>query len=187
MLRLIGERVALRDYGSDDLQAFADWETDPEVMKYASWISPSLAETRRHLKDAIEQSRRPNRERYFLALELNSTRKVIGGAGITILKQNEFGGIAELGYFLKKLYWGCGYATEAARMLISFAFSQTAVHKVIAECNRDNKASERVMQKCGMVKESELRSGRLEKGHWCDGVMYGLLKDEWTGKASQDS
>jgi ribosomal-protein-alanine N-acetyltransferase len=182
MLKLMGSRVILRDYSLDDLDAFTSWETDSEVMKYVSWISSGREESSQHLADAIEQSKTPNRQRYYLATELISTNTVIGGAGITILRQNEFGGIAEIGYFLLKAHWGHGYATEAAMLLIDYVFQNTKMHKVMASCNKKNLASEKVMKRCGMVKEAEFRKGRLEKGQWCDGLEYGLLKEEWKSR-----
>lgn len=58
-------------------------------------------------------------------------------------------GIAELGYWLGRAYWGRGYAPEAARAVIDLAFSDDDVHEVHASCRPTNAASRRVLEKCG--------------------------------------
>ena len=121
----------------------------------------------------------PKRKRYFFAVELVDSNAIIGDAGFAIKIKNGHGGIAELGYFFYKSYWGCGYGSEAVAILTAYIFGQTNLHKVIACCDKRNVASERVMQKCGMMKEGENRMGRLQQGYWCTELTYGILKEEW--------
>jgi len=59
-------------------------------------------------------------------------------------------GTIEIGYDIVPEYWGRGYATEAARALIEWAFTQPGVKRVTAECLSDNAASIRVLEKAGM-------------------------------------
>jgi len=148
-------------------------------MKHASWRSLSREESNEHLRDAVEQSQLVDRRKFYLAIEMNGSDDFIGDAGFAINSENDTGGIAELGYFLRKKYWGIGYGSEAAGMLITYVFTHTKMHKVIACCSKENVASERVMKKCGMKKEAETRKGRLQQGCWCDGLEYGILKEEW--------
>jgi RimJ/RimL family protein N-acetyltransferase len=56
---------------------------------------------------------------------------------------------AQLGYWIGLPFWGCGYATEAARGLIDHAFGDLG-HMVLTACARiSNPASRRVLEKCG--------------------------------------
>jgi len=55
----------------------------------------------------------------------------------------------ELGYLLLQDYWGKGFATEAARSLAGYAFSQFDVPKVVAVVDPENLASRNVLVKCG--------------------------------------
>lgn len=56
----------------------------------------------------------------------------------------------EVGYVIRPDYWGLGYATEVCRRLLDFAFSETALDRVVATTDPRNLVSQRVLRKCGM-------------------------------------
>lgn len=58
--------------------------------------------------------------------------------------------VIEIGYALGEAYWGQGYATEAARAVLCFAFTRAALPRIVAVAFPQNIASLRVMQKIGM-------------------------------------
>jgi RimJ/RimL family protein N-acetyltransferase len=58
-------------------------------------------------------------------------------------------GRAELGYWIGVPFWGCGYATEAARCLIDHAFGDLGYEVLTASARVSNPASRRVLEKCG--------------------------------------
>jgi RimJ/RimL family protein N-acetyltransferase len=184
MLSLTGRRIRLRDFQPNDLAAYHKWESDAEVMALATWRAHSVHESEMHLADAIEQSLREDRQRYFLAVESIESGLVFGSAGFTIKAKNDSGGIAEIGYFLLKEYWGKGYGTEAARLVIDYVFDRLHMHKIVVACNADNHASENIMIKCGMSKEGEFPKGRLKQGRWCNALQYGLLSEQWKQQQS---
>ena len=180
MVPLESERLVLRDHTMDDLECYHLWMSDTRVMQHVGFEqSRSLAETREWLQLAVSEVSQPDRTRYFLAVTLKPDMEVVGDAGLRVLKTGEHGGIADLGYFLLPDYWGHGYATEAARMLIEFGFLELGMHKITAGCAVENRASERVMQKCGMEREGLLRKHRFRRGEWGDGLKYGLLREDW--------
>ena len=57
-------------------------------------------------------------------------------------------GIAEIGYGILEDYQGQGYATEAVSAAVNWALQQSAVTRVEAETEPDNRASQRVLEKC---------------------------------------
>lgn len=59
------------------------------------------------------------------------------------------GDAAELGYWIGVPFWGCGYATEAARGLIDYAFGDLGYKVLTASARVSNPASRRVLEKCG--------------------------------------
>jgi RimJ/RimL family protein N-acetyltransferase len=73
---------------------------------------------------------------------------VIGDIGF-IGRPDEEGNV-EFGYSIVPEYRGKGYATEAARAIIEWAFKQPGVMRVTADCLNDNHASIRVLEKAGM-------------------------------------
>jgi len=97
--------------------------------------------------------------------------------GCKVISRKE--GVAKLGYFYLPRYWGKGYATEAMKAVLQFAFETLGLHKIITGCLKENSRSERVMIKCGMRKEAELLQHVRHEGKWKDRLEYGLLKDQW--------
>jgi RimJ/RimL family protein N-acetyltransferase len=87
---------------------------------------------------------------------------------------------AELGWVLDPAHTGRGYATEAVRELLRYCFEQRGVHRVVANCFLDNRASWRLMEKVGMRREIHAVSESLHRsGRWLDTVGYALLAPEW--------
>jgi S-methylmethionine-dependent homocysteine/selenocysteine methylase/RimJ/RimL family protein N-acetyltransferase len=86
--------------------------------------------------------------------------------------------IYEIGYRLHPAYHGQGLVGEACVALIDFLFSTCDAHKIVARCNAENHASERVMQKLGMVLEGRLREHEQLRGNWHDELCYGLLAND---------
>jgi ribosomal-protein-alanine N-acetyltransferase len=64
---------------------------------------------------------------------------------------------ADFGYGIARQYWGYGYTTEAAKIVIQWALEQESIYRVWAICDVENVASTRVMDKAGMQKEGILR------------------------------
>jgi [ribosomal protein S5]-alanine N-acetyltransferase len=75
------------------------------------------------------------------------TRELVGVAGF---KGRPVDGSCEIGYSLLPSFQGSGYATEASRELIRWAFSHRDVERVTSETLPDLLDSIRVMEKCGM-------------------------------------
>jgi RimJ/RimL family protein N-acetyltransferase len=86
----------------------------------------------------------------------------------------------ELGYFLVKASTGKGYATEAARAVIRFAFEYLMVSRIELQIAAGNTASTRVAELCGFRLEGRLRQRQPKKdGSVVDRIWYGLLRTEW--------
>jgi ribosomal-protein-alanine N-acetyltransferase len=110
------------------------------------WPGPDLEEILPFLDDALDEQ--AERGHWITIILHTADRTLIGSAGFKDLP-DEFGTV-ELGYGLVPAYRGRGYATEAARALIDWAFAHPAVRRATAECLRDNDASIRVLERLGM-------------------------------------
>lgn len=88
----------------------------------------------------------PKNRLWYTAWEifLREDNTSIGDLG---LKGPQKNGAVEIGYGLSEPYWGKGYATEAVRVLIDWAFSQENVYFVEAETAPENAASQRILEK----------------------------------------
>ena len=65
---------------------------------------------------------------------------------------------ADFGYILCEQHWGKGFATEAARAVVDWAFAQPEIYRVWATCFVENNASARVLEKSGLALEATLEN-----------------------------
>ncbi len=87
--------------------------------------------------------------------------------------------IYEMGWFINRNYWRQGYAYEACKAVIDYAFRECDVHKIFAEAI-DGVKSVGLMQKLSMKFEGVQRSQTKDNnGNWADLYFYGLLREEW--------
>jgi RimJ/RimL family protein N-acetyltransferase len=94
----------------------------------------------------------------------------------------------ELGYFVVQAATGKGFATEAARATIRYAFEHLQVSRLDLQCRADNGASQRVAERCGFRLEGCQRlRHRRKDGFLVDRLWYGLLRSEWQDTAIQNS
>lgn len=81
----------------------------------------------------------------------------------------------ELAYWIGEKHWGNGYATEASKALVEFAFDEKGYHKVFARYFDFNEASGKVLEKIGMRKEGILRDHVKKDGSYVDLVYMGMI------------
>jgi RimJ/RimL family protein N-acetyltransferase len=118
------------------------------------------------------------RSRYQFAVELKPSSRVIGEVGFEWRFKPRALSEAEVGYFLEREFWGHGYATEAALLVINFAFTTLGADVVTAACDPRNHASEQVMQRCGLRRDPSNNQRApivriLTKSQWLDGQHPG--------------
>jgi ribosomal-protein-alanine N-acetyltransferase len=180
MIRLTTERLIIRDPLSSDIDGWHRLLSDSGTMYYLpDIITRSLDESRQNLEAAVADVQNPDRTKYFLAIEDKTAGAFIGTVGYTVTANTPVGKLVGAGYFILPEYHGQGYMTEAFKDVIRFAFEDNAVYRISTGCLSENRASERVMQKCGLIKEAEYKSYVWHDGRMKDRVEYRLLKDEW--------
>lgn len=109
------------------------------------------------------------------AIAIAATGDLCGAMGLDVNAEHDW---AELGYWIGRPYWARGYATEALRALIPWAFANLPLIRLQACHFMRNPASGRVMQKAGMKLEGVLRQ-RVKKGDvYEDIAIYAILKGE---------
>lgn len=180
MIKLTTNRLLIRDHIAEDLEEHFALLANQQTMKYLPEIwAETRAAAHQNLLLSIEESKKHARTKYFFAIMLQATGKLIGSIGYTVTATNGPEKLVNLGYFLGNAYWQYGYATEAAEKVIEFAFLNNNVVKIETGCLAENSASEKLMIKVGMTKEGELRNHQCHENAWKDRVVYGLLKQEW--------
>ena len=120
-----------------------------------------------------------NDEALNFAITRRTDKKLIGGIELRLDPENENG---ELGYWIGKPYWNCGYATEAAKVVVAYGFEVLKLNRIHAKHFKRNPASGRVLKKIGMRYEGCLRQHIKKWGNFEDLIGYGMLKSEFAEK-----
>lgn len=177
MIHFQTKRLNIRDPNINDLAEYHRLLSDNLTSYY--WLhtsSNTIDQSRHNLEEAIAEAHNPHRTKYFFSIE--HKEQYIGTVGYTVTQTTPIGKIAGAGYAILPEHREQGYATEAFHALIRFAF-ENGVYRLTAGCRSENKASERVLQKCGLVKEAEFKHHTWHDGQLKDRVEYRLLKDEY--------
>ena len=169
---LIGTRVRLRPLRSDDADALFALQSDPRVMRYwshAPWTDREQAVAR---LDQLERDRESS-EFYQWAIAVDGDDRLVGTVSLFALNRAQKR--AEVGYALASKVWGRGYATEALKLAVDFAFEALGVARLEADIDPRNDASCRLVERIGFVREGLLRERWHVAGEATDSAIYGLL------------
>ncbi|HEX8220721.1 MAG TPA: GNAT family N-acetyltransferase [Chloroflexia bacterium] len=145
------ERLRLRVFRPDDLDALAAFYADPETMK---WMRTGQPVPREQVERAIPRYIEVFKENGFglFAVELKESGTLIGQCGIIYLDNTPE---VEVGYLFGQPYWGQGYATEAAAASRDFGFNVVGLSRLVGITRPENVPSQRVLQKIGLRYEKD--------------------------------
>ena len=181
---IVTERLLLRPYTMDDLEALHAIQSLPEVTRYLYWEPRSRDEVRDVLARRV---RRPTLEvegeTLVLAMVLPESGVLVGDVNLHWLSRAHRQG--EIGFVLHPDHHGRGLAAEAAAVLLRLGFEDLGLHRIIGRCDGRNTASAKVMERLGMRKEAHFRQNELVKGEWCDELVYAVLAEEWRAAVQQ--
>ena len=177
------ERLYLRQWQASDFAIFAAMNADPEVMKYfpkllSAKVSDIIASKCQQL---IEDNGWG-----FWALSLkeisNKNDAFIGFVGLNQTHADmSFAPCVEIAWRLRKEFWGQGYATEAARASLDFAFSELALEEVVAFTAVINKRSQLLMKRIRMTDtQNNFYHPALESNHLlAEHMLYKITRQQW--------
>jgi [ribosomal protein S5]-alanine N-acetyltransferase len=176
---LVTERLSLRELQLEDAAAIAAGAGDRRVARFLIQVpSPyPVALARRWLAARVEWWEQ-GRGVTFAITRRSHPHIALGTVSLRRFSRDQR---AELGYWLAAGAWGSGFATEACTAAIDFGFRELSLARVYAQVLAGNRASQRVLDKLGMVTEGVKRQHVLKGDKLCDVVLYGLLRDEWLG------
>jgi RimJ/RimL family protein N-acetyltransferase len=173
-------RLRLRAFEDADANDLFALHSSAYVLRY--WDAPPWSERGRAEKflTACRQMAHEGTG-VRLAVDRASDGAFIGWC--TLSRWNPDYRSASLGYCFDDAAWGHGYATEAARALLRWAFDTSDLNRVQAEADTRNVASARVLEKLGFVREGTLREDCVVNGEVSDSWVYGLIRREWQPSA----
>ena len=145
MDKLETDRLTLRMLRASDLDAYAEMSADPEVMRYIGDGQP-LARPMAWRNLALMVGHWTLRSYGLWAAEERASGALVGRIGFW--NPEGWPGF-ELGWMLRRSFWGRGYATEGARAALRFAFTRLGQPHVLSLIHPENAASIRVAQRLG--------------------------------------
>jgi len=172
---LDGDRVRLRAFRDGDSAALYTIYSDPAVMRYWSypaWTAHDQADAYlSRVRDAVVS------EGVLAWAIANRDDDMLIGT-MTVLHIDSANARAEIGYALASAHWGRGYAQEALRIALAFAFDAMQLRRIEADVDPRNQASCRLLERIGFAREGLLRERWLVAGQLQDSAIYGLLRGE---------
>ena len=147
---------------------------DPEILRYTRIPEPPPEEFARHWIAGYETRRRDGTREGFAA---------IGGAGefvgLGLAPHIEAAdGEVELGYIVTATARGRGVASEILRLLTAWAFGELGAMRAYLIIDVENRASERVAERCGYRREGVMRSTHLKQGRRIDAGLWSRLPSD---------
>jgi RimJ/RimL family protein N-acetyltransferase len=176
-MQLTTERLILREFTEHDWPDVLAYQTDPLYLCYYEWTERTPDAVQKFVQTFLAQQRERRRTKFQLAMTLKPDGRLIGNCGIRMASPGARE--ADIGYELSPHYWRRGYATEAARVLLAFGFTDLRLHRIWSRCVADNVGSARVLAKIGMRAEGRLREKEYFKGRWWDTLLFAILDHEW--------
>ena len=159
------ERLLLRPWRDDDLDAYAAMCADPEVMRHMGDGGSTLRRDDAWRQMAMFVGHWQLRGFGMWALEERDTRRFIGRVGLH--RPEGWPGL-EVGWMLARDTWGLGYATEAGRVSLTYAWEVVGADHVISVIEPENAASVRVAERLGETREGTFDLDGLEV------LIYGI-------------
>lgn len=138
------ERLFIRTFRPSDAEDVFEWRSDPEVNRFMPYpCDGNVEEVRQRIEEWITDN-----DKY--AIVLKETDKVIGDIS---LEWSEKDSAYEIGYNINRGFWRNGYATEAVRGILDWAYKELSARDFTAFYAKENGASGRVLEKCGFARE----------------------------------
>ena len=169
-------RLLLRPFAESDADAVYSLQSNARILRF--WDSPPWTERSR--ADAfIVASRKMEDDgvgaRFAIETRVNST--FVGWC--SMFRWNPVYRSLGIGYCFDEPAWGKGYATEAVRAMLHWAYETLDLNRIEAELDTRNQASARVLEKLGFEREGIRREDCIVSGEVSDSWIYGLLRRDW--------
>ena len=180
IIELETDRLKLRQWKESDFPLFATMNADPVVMEYyPNTLSEDESNAMANkLKKLISE-----RSWGFWAVETKKGKAFIGFVGLHKPTYDlPVTPCVEVGWRLDKKYWGKGYATEAARESLRFAFEKLKLNEVYSFASVSNERSWSVMKRLKMKNtERNFEHPIIPEGHPLrEHVLYKITAKQWS-------
>jgi len=170
------ERLTLRKMREEDAEAFLDIFSDPIAMQYFGGVIFDRARMDEWVRSNLEHDRKFGFS--LLSVILKESGEVIGDCG---LETDEIDGetIVGIGFDFRRSFWGNGYATEAARAVLEYGFTEFGFDMISGWIDPNNGPSQRVAERIGMAVERYVIRGKKRY------ALYSIKRSDWETQQAQ--
>jgi len=174
---LTTERLIIRPFLKNDYRDLYEYLSLSETYRFEPGKPISLNEAKKLCRERAKGTN-------FWAATLKDSQKLIGHVSFFLLGP-EFLLAWEIGYIFNPAFQNQGYATEAVRAIIKYAFMELGAHRIVGHCSPENPPSWKVLEKCGMRREGLLRKNfyvhKDKDGNpqWLDSYEYAILDEDF--------
>ncbi len=174
---LTSQRLTLRLLTEEDALTYLALEVKNRTLfsRYSGSRKPEFY-TLEYQIEAIRRAQKGWDEdtKYNFGIYLNETCELIGGIALNEVMRGSLQS-CYIGYSLDQEHNGLGYMSEAVKLLMAFAFEVLKLHRIEAGVMPVNIRSQRVLEKCGFVREGLARKNVNIQGKWEDHYAYGII------------
>lgn len=180
-MRLIGDRIIIRDLSLIDLDDFYEYGKSPNVGPNAGWKPfPNIDVAKKVLSGNIL-----NKNVYAIALK--NTHKLIGTISIYTNCLRPYKYANSIGFSLNENYWHQGYMSEAVNLIIKYLFTKTKCEIIEVGHYVDNYRSKGVIEKCGFIYDGRLSKFKVTfDGKLIDADFYSMTKEDYERKIKNE-
>jgi len=173
--RIATQRLSIRRSRPGDAATISAYRSDPKVHRYQGWDSTDAASITAEIEEMAARSPGDPGGWVQFTVEERDGGPLVGDVGMSPADGEP--GVIKIGYTISPAFQGRGYATEAVRALIAYAFRTLGADVVRAYASAENAPSIRVAEKVGMhlVERFEGVDGGVR---WF-GVRYEIERAEW--------
>ncbi|MFH7017807.1 GNAT family N-acetyltransferase [Flavobacterium sp. FlaQc-47] len=145
------ERLLLRELLISDVDGMFELDSNPKVHLFlGNKPVKDIEESLDQIKNIQQQYKNVGIGRW--AVILKETNEFLGWSGIKLIKNeiNKHKDFYELGYRFIEKHWGKGYATEAGKAFVDYAFNVMKVEALYAYADAGNENSRKILEKLGL-------------------------------------
>jgi len=172
---IAGLRVTLRELRPSDAPSLFAMLTTEEVSRFISPPPTTVEGFERFIAWTIRQ--RAAGEYICFAVVPKGSDDAVGLFQVRSLEPGF--GTAEWGFALGSGYWGTGMFTDAASLVLDFAFGVMRIHRVEARAAVRNGRGNGALRKLGAIQEGVLRRSFLRNGEYLDQVLWAIVSEDW--------
>lgn len=176
MTTLETDRLLLRPFQLADAPVLHELLSDSAVLGTLMDVDSPLTLDEAASMIASWEAAVARGEALVFAVVRRASETLVGYIDIELQPDHRRG---EIAFWIGHSYWWQGYASEAARRLVRYAFEHLELNRVYAYCLARNHASVRVLEKAGLLYEGTHRQGAFKNGMFEDVAFYGVTRAEF--------